>query len=254
MKIKIPTSIALELVPRDLSLFFEESRSNLEQYPFIKKINVPEVRSVPINSFEAAQILLSKALPVVPHFRLIDRTLDDLLEKLSFLESIGLKEVLLIGGDLPKKGEFIPSGLTTLRAIAEVRRAFPSLKIYAGLDPYRSSFRQELDYAFKKMEAGCDGFYTQPFFSLKILDLWLEQLSNTELWFGISPVHSDKSRQYWERVNQVVFPANFSYGKLENNELARQLLERIADANCNAYFMPITLSAAEYLKGLFFGE
>ncbi|HPW94748.1 MAG TPA: methylenetetrahydrofolate reductase [Fibrobacteraceae bacterium] len=254
MKFKMPSSIALELVPRDLNLFLDESRLNLDRYPFIQKINVPEIRSVEIKSFEASKVLLEHSLPAVPHFRLIDRTLDDLLKKLSSLQEMGLKEVLLIGGDPPKNGEFVPSGLTTLEAISQVRKAFPSLKIYAGLDPYRSSFRRELDYAKQKLDAGCNGFYTQPFFSLKVLDLWLEQLSSTELWFGISPVHSDKSRKYWEKVNQVVFPADFSYGVKENIDLAKVLLNRIAEVNCNAYFMPITISASDYLKDLFAGD
>jgi methylenetetrahydrofolate reductase (NADPH) len=55
------------------------------------------------------------------------------------------------------------------------------------------------------MDAGCNGFYTQPFFSLKVLDLWLEQLSDTEIWFGISPVYSDKSRKYWEKAIKWCF-------------------------------------------------
>lgn len=246
----MPSSIALELVPRNLNHFVEESRLNLERYSFIQKINVPEIRSVEIKSFEASQVLLKNSLPAVPHFRVIDRTLDDLLKKLSALQEMGLKEVLLIGGDPPKNDEFVPSGLTTLEAISQVRKEFPSLKIYAGLDPYRSSFRRELDYAKQKIDAGCNGFYTQPFFSLKVLDLWLEQLSSTELWFGISPVHSDKSRKYWEKVNQVVFPADFSYGVKENIDLAKVLLNRIAEVNCNAYFMPITISASAYLNDL----
>lgn len=255
MNFKKPSSIALELVPRDLNLFIEESRFNLKQYPFIQKINVPEIRSVEIKSFEASKVLLDQSLPAVPHFRLIDRSLDDLLEKISNLKAIGLNEVLLIGGDPPKNADFVPSGLTTLTAISEVRKAFPSLKVYAGLDPYRSSFRRELDYALEKIDAGCDGFYTQPFFSLKYLDLWLEQLSaNAELWLGISPVYSDKSRKYWENVNQAVFPADFSYGEKENSDLARALLERIADVNCNAYLMPISISPTAYLKEIFENE
>ena len=169
MKFKIPSSIALELVPRDLNLFLDESRLNLDRYPFIQKINVPEIRSVEIKSFEASKVLLEHSLPAVPHFRLIDRTLDDLLKKLSSLQEMGLKEVLLIGGDPPKNGEFVPSGLTTLEAISQVRKAFPSLKIYAGRS-YRSSFRRELDYAKQKLDAGCNGFYLS-LFLIKVLDL-----------------------------------------------------------------------------------
>ncbi len=174
MKFKMPSSIALELVPRDLNLFLDESRLNLDRYPFYSKNQCSR------NSIGRNKIIrgiqgsfLEHSLPAVPHFRLIDRTLDDLLKKLSSLQEMEPKGSSLIGGDPPKNGEFVPSGLTTLEAISQVRKAFPSLKIYAGLDPYRSSFRRELDYAKQKLDAGCNGFYTQPFFSLKVLDLWL---------------------------------------------------------------------------------
>lgn len=251
MSFNIPSSIALELVPRNLELFIEESRSNLAAYPFIEKINVPEILSVPIKSYEASKALLQAGISVVPHFRLIDRPIDVLKNMVAELVDLGLKELLLIGGDPPKNIEFEPSGVTTVQAIQSIRGAFPALKIYAGLDPYRSSFRKEIDYAMQKLEAGADGFYTQPFFSLTSLDLWLEQLKGVDMWFGLSPVYSEKSRLYWERVNQAVFPVDFNYGLAENRTLARQLLNRIAEAKAKAYFMPITISAKDYLADLF---
>ena len=52
----------------------------------------------------------------------------------------------------------------------------------------------------------------------------------------------------------MVFPADFSYGVKENIDLAKVLLNRIAEVNCNAYFMPITISASDYLKDLFAGD
>jgi methylenetetrahydrofolate reductase (NADPH) len=95
-----------------------------------------------------------------------------------------------------------------------VKKHFPGLKVYTGLDPYRSSFREELDYAFRKLDAGSDGFYTQPSFSGNAGTL-AGTVPNVNVWFGVAPVYSEKSRQYWEKINKVVFPPSFSYEKVE---------------------------------------
>jgi len=252
MNFKLPSSIALELVPHSLQGIVDEACSNIAANSFLSSINVPEIRSLPIKSYEPTIELLRNKVRTTPHFRMIDRTSTDLLNKLEALIELGLKEVLLIGGDSPKDNpDFCPSGLTTLHAVRSVKTQFPGLKVYTGLDPFRSSFREELDYAFRKIDAGSDGFYTQPFFSVGMLELWLEQLPKTEVWYGIAPVYSQKSRQYWERVNKVVFPPDFSYEKNANAELARQLLDKIAEAKQRAYLMPIAVSAKEYLNSIF---
>lgn len=252
MNFKLPSSIALELVPHSLPGIVDEAVSNIAANPVISSINVPEIRSLPIKSYEPTVELLRNNVRATPHFRMIDRTSTDLLNKLEALIELGLKEVLLIGGDSPKDNpNFSPSGLTTLEAVRSVKKQFPGLRVYTGLDPFRSSFREELDYAFRKMDAGSDGFYTQPFFSVGMLELWLEQLPNTEVWYGIAPVYSQKSRQYWEKINKVVFPPNFSNEKEANAKLARQLLDKIAEAKQRAYLMPIAVSAKEYLYSIF---
>ncbi len=252
MSFRKPKDIALELVPRSLDGILAEAKQSLATFPFVTSVNVPEIRRLPIKSFEPSQLLLQSNIDTTPHFRLIDRTEKDLLQKISALVEAGLKQVLLIGGD-PAHDDpnFVPSGLTTLSAIQAVKREFPELKIYAGLDPYRSSFREELDYAFAKREAGCDGFYTQPFFSIGMLELWLEQLPEAEIWFGIAPVYTERSKNYWERVNNVVFPPNFSFDKNFNTRLARQLLVTISETQQRAYLMPVANGAIEYLQNLF---
>ena len=250
MSFDIPQSVALELVPRSFDEVLSESKEALEKYPWIKSINIPEIMSVKLKSFETAKVLLENNIEVTPHFRLIDRSLFDLLKNLEILIEKGLKQVLLIGGDTPTDPSFRSSGLTTICAVKEVKREFPDLKIYTGIDPYRTSFRKELDYTFEKIEAGSDGFFTQPFFSLGMLELWLEQLPEQEIYFGIAPIYSDKSRIYWETRNKVVFPPNFSYDVKQNVLLARILLNSISKANQKAYLMPVRVSALEYLSGL----
>jgi len=243
--------IALELVPKTLDSFLEESRTHISNFPKIMAINIPELRSVDIKSFEASKHLLKNGVAAIPHFRLIDRTLDDLETKIEKLVLLGLKRVLLISGDPPiDMRDFVPSGVKVPQAIKHLKTKFPKLKIYAGQDSYRQSFRKELDYCKEKLDAGADGFFTQPFFSEGILNLWLEHLHETEMWIGLSPVAGNGSRNYWETVNQVVFPPNFRFDLEYNCIAGRRILTLIEAAGKNAYLMPITISADKYLHAL----
>jgi len=243
--------IALELVPKTLDSFLEESKMHIGNFPKIAAINVPELRSVEIKSFEASEHLLKNEVTAIPHFRLIDRTLDDLESKVEKLVSLGLKRVLLVSGDPPIGVQnFVPSGVKAPQAIKHIKTKFPQLKVYGAQDSYRQSFKKELDYCKEKLDAGADGFFTQPFFSEGILNQWLEQFPETEMWIGLSPVTGKSSRNYWETVNQVVFPPNFRFDLEGNCTMGRRILTLIEAAGKNAYLMPITVSADKYLHVL----
>jgi methylenetetrahydrofolate reductase (NADPH) len=243
--------IALELVPRTLDSFLEESKMHINNFPKIAAINIPELRSVEIKSFEASEHLLKNGVAAIPHFRLIDRTLDDLEMKIERLASLGLKQVLLISGDPPlDMPDFVPSGVKVPQAIKHLKEKFSRLKIYAGQDSYRQSFKKELDYCKEKLDAGADGFFTQPFFSEGLLAQWIEQLPETEIWIGLSPVTGKSSRNYWETTNQVVFPPNFKFDLEGNCIMGRRILTLIEAAGKDAYLMPITISADKYLHVL----
>jgi len=243
--------IALELVPKTLSSFLEEARTRINNFPKIRAINIPELRSVEIKSFEASGHLLKNGVTAIPHFRLIDRTLDNLEVKIEKLVSLGLKQVLLISGDPPiDMPNFVPSGVKVPQAIKHLKAKFPQLKIYAGQDSYRQSFKKELDYCKEKLDAGATGFFTQPFFSEGILNQWLEQLQEIEMWIGLSPVTGTASRNYWEKTNQVVFPPNFRFDLEGNCIIGRRILTLIEAAGKNAYLMPITVSVDKYLNEL----
>ncbi len=243
--------IALELVPKTLDSFLEESKTHMNNFPKIRAINVPELRSVEIKSFEASEHLLKNGVAAIPHFRLIDRTLDDLEMKIEKLVSLGLKQVLLISGDPPLDApDFVPSGIKIPQAIKHLKTKFKQLKVYAGQDTYRQSFKKEFDYCKEKLDAGADGFFTQPFFSESILNQWLEQLPGIEMWIGLSPVASKTSRNYWETINQVVFPPDFRFDLEGNAITSRRILTQIEAAGKNAYLMPIAISAEKYLNEL----
>jgi methylenetetrahydrofolate reductase (NADPH) len=243
--------IALELVAKSFDSFLEDCNTHIKNFPKIAAINIPELRSVEIKSFEASRHLLKNGVAAIPHFRLIDRSLEDLENKIAELITLGLKQVLLISGDPPLDMQnFVPSGIKAPQAIKHIKTKFPNLKVYAGQDSYRQSFKKELDYCKEKLDCGADGFFTQPFFSKGLLNQWLEQLHDTDIWVGLSPVTGSNSRNYWESVNQVVFPPNFEFTLEGNCSLARRILTTIESAGKNAYLMPITISADKYLHGL----
>jgi methylenetetrahydrofolate reductase (NADPH) len=243
--------IALELVPKTLDSFLEESKAHTNNFPKITAINIPELRSVEIKSFEASEHLLKNSIPAIPHFRLIDRTISDLENLIEKLLPLGLKQTLLVSGDPPiDMPGFVPSGIKAPQAIKHIKAKFPQLKVYAGQDPHRQSFKKELDYCKEKLDCGADGFFTQPFFSESLLNQWLEHLPKTEMWIGLSPVTGKNSRNYWETVNQVVFPPNFSFDLEGNCIIDRRLLTLIEAAGKDAYLMPFTTSASKYLNAL----
>lgn len=246
-----PASIALELVPNSLEGLATESTFAFQYKKGICSINVPEMRSKPIKAYHAADHLLRLGIDTIPHFRTIDRTYEDLEERIAPLIALGLKSVLLITGDPINDPNFKASGVTPINAIPRLKAKFPGLKVYAGFDPYRQSFRAELEYCREKIAAGADGFFTQPFFCPHLLEAWLEQLQDTEVWVGVSPVTTASFKTYWEKTNKVVFPPNFSTTLVENCQNERQLLSIAERYGQKAYLMPITVSTTEYLPVLF---
>lgn len=245
-------SIALELVPNSYESLLEESQFAIARKVGIVSINIPEMRSKAIKGHHAADHLLRHGIDAIPHFRTIDRTYEDLESRIAPLISLGLQSVLLISGDpLKDVPNFQPSGVTPVNAIPRLKAKFPGLKVFAGFDPYRQGFRAELEYCHQKLDAGADGFFTQPFFSPYLLEAWLEQLAGTEVWVGVSPVTTASFKSYWEKTNQVVFPPGFGIDLVSNCQNERYLLSIAERYGQKSYLMPITVSTHDYLPALF---
>lgn len=135
--------------------------------------------------------------------------------------------------------------------IAKIKKDYPHIKVYSAIDPYRSSMDEEYEYAQKKLEAGADGFFTQPFFDLSLMEQYSDMLKGSEIFWGVSPVVSDKSQKYWETRNHVVFPADFQPTLEWNIDFARQALAFTKKTNSHIYFMPIKVDLQAYFDGIF---
>jgi len=99
------------------------------------------------------------------------------------------------------------------REIDRVRRRFPRLDTLnlpdlerfpvrsweacsiASLDPYRDRARDVLQDIAEKREAGATGFFTQPFFDLRFMEIWSDQLDGCDVYWGLSPVTRVASRR-----------------------------------------------------------
>ena len=54
--------------------------------------------------------------------------------------------------------------------------------------------------------AGASGLFAQPFFELRYIEVCVDVLPVTEIFWAVSPVLSAASRRYWEVKNHALFP------------------------------------------------
>ena len=241
--------IFLELVPRDLDTLVNQSQRYLADFTQLTGINIPDVKRLDIRSSQAAHALLTKNITAIPHIRTQDADIASHLETLQSLYNSGLRSVLFIYGDVVEKSAQV--GTKPPELIKACKERFPDMQVYAGIDPYRQSFDDEIDYAQEKLTAGADGLFSQPFFDPALLQTYLDTFKNTAFFCGISPVTSPKSKTYWENVNHVRFSADFECTIDYHIQLGKDLLS-VAKANKqHAYLMPIRTPVRAYLEGLF---
>jgi methylenetetrahydrofolate reductase (NADPH) len=255
-------TVSLEVVPRD--------RENLilgaalaAEFPRIGMINAPDLLRFPLRSWDACGVLGEefrrretaggRAAPLlVPHLRAIDFDPERPFPLREFFRSRGIGRVLVIAGDPPPEGtgRRVWPGETPA-FIKKLRAEMPELEVYAAFDPYRSNIRYELEYLACKEAAGASGFMSQPFFDLRLLEIYAEYLEGKEVYWGIAPVLSPSSRRYWESRNRAVFPRSFRADLDWNTGFGREVLRFCEERSFSLYLMPIKTDARAYLAGIF---
>lgn len=246
--------ISVELVPRSL----EELRNDLsvvQKFKQVVAINIPDLLSCPIRSWDAAHIARDFFPRAIAHIRAIDINPH---EKSIFAERIkttGIRELLVVHGDIPQQFGRPMYSTTTLQAIEWCRELLPSeTQVYAAIDQYRSGFRKELSYLKEKVTAGAQGFFTQPFFDLRFLKMAAEQLEPYKVFWGLAPVVTTRAKEgYWETKNNVVFPKDFAPTIEWNQNFGREVLAFLEMdlPQHDAYLMPIRVDIETYLRGIF---
>jgi len=243
--------ISVELVPRNRASLEKEVILIKDSFSSVNMINIPDLLQFELRSWEGTAITRSYFEYSVPHLRARDFSISDKFPLKNFIKENNIPAVLVIRGDISKdlKKEDYPT--TSIDLIKKIKDEIPELTIYAALDPYRSGMREELDYAKEKLDAGANGFFTQPFFDRKFMEIYGNALNETKVFWGVSPVCSEKSRNYWEIKNKVVLPRNFKPTLDWNQQFARDAIEFVRERNASIYLMPIKVDLSKYLSGIF---
>jgi len=244
-------SFSFEIVPRSLEAF-------VEQYGFVQTlgaainvINVPDIQRFSVRSWEVGQLIDKQKYQFLPHFRAIDFNIDG-GELCRIIEQYQLEQLLLVSGDPPEglKRHFYNTDVLDL--IRLVKRRYPAIKIYAGFDPHRQGLQDECNYIQRKVDAGVSGFFSQPFYDSRLIDIYAEHMQGLDTYIGLSPITSLSSMHYWEIKNKVKFPANFRPEYDWNVAFANQVIETAVVSGLNIYFMPIKIDLQKYFKQLKF--
>ena len=191
--------ISVELVPRSEAEVYADACLVHAAMPEVNAFNIPDLMRFPLRSWEACAVA-SKVLPAsIPHIRAIDiPPVGDLPMAEAILAS-GLSEVLVIRGDPPRDLSQQTYPNTSDDIIRRFKRHHPKLKVYGAFDPYRQGFRDELDAVARKVDAGADGFFTQPIFDLRLLEVWAEMLMAQE---GLALIcEAITHRRYFDRTD-----------------------------------------------------
>jgi methylenetetrahydrofolate reductase (NADPH) len=263
-------TVSLEAVPRNRETLIATVLA-AEKFSPVGLINIPDLLRFPLRSWEACGILRELPFPaanpgglgLMPHIRAIDFDMALPFPHTGYFRDRGINRVLVIAGDPPglKTGPGkteAPAGQTrpaypteTIPFIRKLRAEMPELEVYAAFDPYRTNIRYELDYLKEKEDAGVAGFMSQPFFDLRLLEIYAEYLEGKNVFWGVSPVLSESNRRYWESRNRAIFPRNFRPDMYWNVDFGRRVLNFCETRRFNIYLMPIKIDLAPYLQGLF---
>ncbi len=243
--------ISLELVPRDGQYIREYVAFVEREIPQISAINFPDLMRFDIRAWDACRMINHTSLDKIAHIRAIDFDQHHPFPLTDFLKENNITKVLVIEGDKPQdmKRQIYPT--TSIDMIRKLKREVDGIMIYAAFDPYRNNIRYELDYLDEKLQAGACGFFSQPFFDLRLLEIYSEYLTGLDVFWGISPVTSEKSKSYWETRNRAIFPKDFEPNLEWNVRFGKQVIDFCLQRNFNLYLMPIKIDLTDYLKKLF---
>jgi methylenetetrahydrofolate reductase (NADPH) len=156
----------------------------------------------------------------------------------------------VILGDNPEIVSQSEHPCDSIELIKKIKKEAPEIKVYAGIDQWRDGFEEEFEYIQEKLDAGADGFFTQPFFDLELMEKYAKRLQGTHVFWGLAPVIRESSKHYWETKNNIVFPEDFECTMDWNKDFAKKVLGYTKTDNFHVYFCPITVDFVEYLTGI----
>ena len=243
--------VSVELIPRseeDLAAQLAE----VATLPRVDTVNVPDLVRFDVRSWQACARARQEGPRAIPHLRAIDADPHGPLPFLDTLDAHGIDEVLVIAGDAPPAGSRATFATRSRDLIARLKAERPGLTVYAAIDPYRQGFVGEREHVLAKLDAGADGLFTQPFFDVRLMEVWGDLLEHLEVpvFWGATSVTSERSLRYWTSRNRVVVPRDFAPTLEHSRHLAAATLAFARERGGHVYFMPIRVGPARYLSGI----
>lgn len=240
---------SFEIVPRTEQAFDQQYNFVSTLGEAISMINVPDIQRFDIRSWETGTKIDRTKHSFIPHFRATDFSLQS-GDIFRIIEENQLDHVLLVSGDPPEgiKREYHHTSVLDL--IRVVKQEYPNITIHAGFDPHRNGLQEECDYVERKKDAGASSFFSQPFYDLRLIDIYAEHLQDVETFIGLSPITTMSSMNYWEIKNKVKFPASFRAEYDWNIDFSNRVIAMAKDVGFNIYFMPIKINLEEYFGKL----
>jgi methylenetetrahydrofolate reductase (NADPH) len=242
--------ISIELVPRSVESLTEDLRVLRDQFPSIEMVNIPDLLRFDVRSWDACQLAQMTQPRTIPHIRAMDFSQKNAEGLCAKLTERGLDEILVVRGDPPQDMSRRVHPTTAADLIRSIKQIAPNIRCHAALDPYRAGMQTELDGVREKLEAGAVGFFSQPLFDLRYMEIWRDQLPGVEVYWGLSPVVRESTRRYWEVKNRAFFPGSFEPTLQWNRAFAQTCIDWARENDEGLYFMPIRVDIAAYLEGL----
>jgi len=244
-------NISLELVPRTEQYICEQVAFVEKNISQISAINFPDLLRFDIRSWDACRMMAHSSLERIVHLRAIDFDLRQLFPLSNFMKEHHIRKALIIEGDKPQDMRHVIYPTTSLDLIRKLKQEIEGLTVYAAFDPYRNNIRYELEYLQQKLEAGASGFFSQPFFDLRLLEIYSEYLEGQDVYWGVSPVTGEQLKLYWETRNRAIFPKSFTPTLDWNVRFGQDVMDFCRKKNFNLYLMPIKIDLKNYLRKLF---
>ncbi len=240
---------SFEIVPRTEQAFDQQYDFVATLGSSISMVNVPDIQRFSTRSWDTGKKIDRTKYNFVPHFRATDFSLKS-GDIFRIIEENQLDHVLLVSGDPPEgiKREFHNTNVLDL--IRVVKQKYPEITIHAGFDSHRSGVQDECNYVQRKVDAGASSFFSQPFYDIRMIEIYAEHLQGVETFIGLSPITTLSSKNYWEIKNKVKFPASFSTDLDWNIEFSNRVIALAKEAGFNIYFMPIKINLEEYFGRL----
>lgn len=244
-------NISLELVPHSEQKIGEQTAFVEQNIRQISAINFPDLLRFDIRSWEACRMISHSSLERIAHLRAIDFNMRQPFPLIDFFKKYHIKQALVIEGDKPQDMKHTVYPGSSVSLIQKLKKEIDDLTIYAAFDPYRNNIRYELEYLRQKFDAGASGFFSQPFFDLRLMEIYAEYLEGHDIYWGISPVTGEMSRLYWETRNRAIFPKSFVPSLDWNINFGKEAITFCQKNHFNLYLMPINVNLHVYLSKLF---